>query len=67
MKLTESEIRQRLIRLRNMERLHASARERIVFLEIENRQLKQRVKELEESDRDKHRDHYKTHHASFMK
>src|SRR3990167_9340918 len=53
MKLTESEIRQRLIRLRNLEHLHASARERIVFLEMENRQLKQRVKELEESDRDK--------------
>lgn len=53
MRLTESEIRERLIRLRNLEGLHTRARQRIVFLETENKQLKQRVRELEESDKDK--------------
>lgn len=52
MKLTESEIHARLIRLRNLEHLHVAARERIVFLETENRQLKQRVKELEDQSTD---------------
>ena len=53
MRLTESEIRARLLRLRNLEGLHAQARNRIVFLEKENKELRQRVMELEESDRDK--------------
>jgi transposase len=51
--LTKEEINKRLIRLRNLEYLYARARERIVLLEKENRQLKQRIKELEEKDKDK--------------
>ena len=40
--LSQEEIRQRLIRLNNLEHLHAGARERIAVLEKENKQLKQR-------------------------
>lgn len=53
MKLTEQEINERLIRLRNLERLYPRARARIVFLEKENKLLKQRIKELEKKDKDK--------------
>ncbi|MCI0542258.1 transposase, partial [bacterium] len=53
MALSENEIQQRLVRLRNLEHLYARAKERISFLESENRQLKQRIKELEEKDSDK--------------
>ncbi len=53
MKLTEQEINERLIRLRNLERLYPIARERIIFLEKENKLLKQRVNELEKKDKDK--------------
>lgn len=52
-KLTESEIKRRLIRGRNLERLYDVAKKRIVIIETENKQLKARVKELEERDRDK--------------
>jgi len=55
MPLSENEVHQRLIRLRNLENLHAKARERIVFLEAENKELKQRIRELEEKDSDKNR------------
>jgi hypothetical protein len=41
--------------LRNLRKLHASARERIVFLEAENKRLKARVTELEA--REQERDH----------
>lgn len=51
--LSETDIRQRLIRLRNLEQLYAKARERITLLETENRHLKERIKELEERDSDK--------------
>lgn len=51
--LSEEEIRKRLVRLRNLEMLHAQARERIVVVETENKILKQRIKELEEKDNDK--------------
>lgn len=51
--LSDTEIRQRLIRLANLERLYATARERIVLLEEENKQLKERIKELEKRDSDK--------------
>lgn len=52
-KLTDDEIKQRLIRGRNLERLYDLAKKRIVILEAENKQLKARIKELEERDRDK--------------
>lgn len=51
--LTPSEIKRRLIRGKNLERLHVLAKKRIVILETENKQLKLRIKELEERDRDK--------------
>ena len=53
MPLSENEINQRLVRLRNLENLHIGARKRIVFLEKENKQLRKRIKELENNDRDK--------------
>ena len=53
MELSKDAIHRRLIRLRNLERLHAAARKRIVFLESENKQLKARIKELEDKDHDK--------------
>jgi hypothetical protein len=48
----DQEIKKRLIRLSNLERLHAVARKRIVFLEKENKQLRQRIKELEDKNND---------------
>lgn len=51
--LSETDTRQRLIRLANLERLYTKARERIALLETENRQLKERIKELEKRDSDK--------------
>ena len=51
-RLTDSEIKRRLIRGRNLERLYAQARKRIEALETENRQLKQRIKELENQNHD---------------
>ncbi len=53
MKLPESEIKRRLIRGRNLERLYDVAKKRIVILETENKQLKARVKELKDKDHDK--------------
>lgn len=53
MHLSENEMRRRLIRLRNLEMLHAKARERIIVVEAENTILKQRIRELEEKDNDK--------------
>lgn len=53
MKLTEQEIKKRLIQLRNLKRLYPIARKRIRFLEKENKLLKQRVNELEKKDKDK--------------
>lgn len=53
MHLSESEINQRLIRLRNLENLHVKARKRIIFLEKENKQLRTKIKELEAKDIDK--------------
>lgn len=50
--LSQEEIRQKLIRLNNLEHLHARARERIVLLEKENKQLKQRIEELEDKNKD---------------
>lgn len=52
-KLTEGDVAQRLIRGRNLEQLHDRAQKRITILKKENKQLKARVKELEERDRDK--------------
>ncbi len=52
MNLSENVILERLTRLRNLEVLHLKARERIVFLEEENKNLKQRVKELEDKNTD---------------
>jgi len=52
-RLTNEEIKHRLIRLRNLEYLYTKARERITFLEAENEQLKERIKELEKRDNDK--------------
>lgn len=53
MKLTEEEIKQRLIELRNLKVLYAKARERIALLEAETKQQKERIKELEARDKDK--------------
>ena len=50
--LSTEEIKQRLIRLNNLEHLHVRARERIVVLERENKELKQRIKELEDKNKD---------------
>jgi len=53
MKISQEEIKKRLIRLRNLESLHIKARKRIVTLLKENKRLKQRIKELEEKDKNK--------------
>lgn len=53
MQLSKTEINKRLIRLRNLENLHTRARARIVFLEKENKQLRTRIKELEDRDKEK--------------
>jgi predicted nucleic acid-binding Zn-ribbon protein len=50
--LSAEEIKQRLIRLTNLEHLHLKARERIISLEEENKELKQRIKELENQNKD---------------
>ena len=50
--LSTEEIKQRLIRLNNLERLYPIARSRIDALEKENKQLKQRIKELEDQNKD---------------
>src|SRR3989338_3467386 len=47
-------MKQRLVRLNNLEHLHAMSRERIVGLEKENKELKQRIKELEDKNNDQH-------------
>ncbi len=52
MELSKEEVNKRLIRLRNLEYLYIKARERIVLLEKENRHLRQRVKELEDKNKD---------------
>lgn len=51
--LSKEEVNKRLVRLRNLEHLYVRAKKRIVFLEKENKQLRQRVKELEDRDKDK--------------
>lgn len=53
MQLQETEIKKRLIELRNLRSLHSRARERIVILQKENKHLRMRVKELEARDKDK--------------
>ena len=53
MSLTDEDIKQRLVRLRNLELLYAKARERIALLEAENKSQKERIAELERNDRDK--------------
>ena len=53
MQLLETEIKKRLVELRNLKALHIRAKKRIVFLEQENRQLRTRIKELEKRDKDK--------------
>jgi hypothetical protein len=45
--LSKDEVNKRLIRLRNLERLYVIARERITFLEKENKELKLRIKDCE--------------------
>lgn len=52
-KLAPNDITQRLIRGRNLERLYIVAKKRIFILQTENKQLRARVKELEDKDRDK--------------
>ncbi|MBI5458074.1 IS66 family transposase [Candidatus Kaiserbacteria bacterium] len=53
MRLIDEAIKQRLIRLRNLELLYAKARERIALLEAENKRQKERIAELEKNDKDK--------------
>ena len=50
--LSTEEIKQRLIRLNNLEHLYPIARKRIVLLEGQIKQLKQRIKELEDKNND---------------
>ena len=50
--LSAEEIKQRLIRLVNLERLHLKARERIISLEKENLELRKRIRELEDRNKD---------------
>lgn len=50
--LSSEEIKQRLIRLTNLEHLHLKAKERIVLLEEENKELKARIKEMEDESKD---------------
>ena len=52
-KLSDKEIRQRLVKLRNLEKLHKQARERIISQDKEIKFLKLRIKELEERNREK--------------
>ena len=52
MNVPDQEVKKRLIRLSNLERLHTIARARIVLLEKENKQLRQRIKELENENND---------------
>lgn len=51
--LSAEEIKQRLIRLRNLEYLYARAKKRISWLEKENKDLKARIKELEDRYKDR--------------
>ena len=50
--LSTEEIKQRLIRLNNLEHLYPRAKKRIVLLEGQIKQLKQRIKELEDKNND---------------
>lgn len=52
-KLTSEEIKRRLVELRNLRILYSKARERFALLEAENKQLKERIRELEKRDSDK--------------
>ncbi len=51
--LDKKEINKKLVRLRNLEYLHQQARKRVVFLEKENKLLKQRIFLLEKRDEEK--------------
>ena len=51
--LTKKEIYDRMIELRNLRKLHKQDRERIKHLKKENKDLKLRVAELEQKDKDK--------------
>ena len=51
--IANMDIKKKLTRLYNLEKLHSVARERIVLLEKENRQLKLRIKELEDQNKDR--------------
>lgn len=48
--LTKKEIYERMVELRNLRKLHAAARNRVVVLEEENKTLKARVRELEKEN-----------------
>jgi chromosome segregation ATPase len=50
--LSQEEIKQRLIRLNNLENLYKRSKGRINFLEKENKELKTRIKELEDRNKD---------------
>lgn len=47
MRLTDIEIKARMLELRNLRKLHAGARARVIILETENKLLKERVAVLE--------------------
>lgn len=55
MSLNRKEIDERMIELRNLRKLHTTARERVVALESENKALKARIQELEEKNKEKDR------------
>src|SRR3989344_2702632 len=50
--LSTEEVKQRLIRLNNLEQMYPRAKKRIVLLEEQVKQLKQRIKELEDKNND---------------
>ena len=50
--LSTEEVKQRLIRLNNLEQMYPRAKKRIVLLEEQIKQFKQRIKELEDKNND---------------
>jgi hypothetical protein len=52
MKLTDSEIKKRMVELQNLRKLHTRARNRVLILESENKNLKLRVTVLEKENKE---------------
>jgi predicted RNase H-like nuclease (RuvC/YqgF family) len=52
MRLTDSEIKKRMVELQNLRKLHTKARNRVLILESENKNLKLRVTVLEKENKE---------------